>query len=104
MNVKRVFLNGVIQEEVCCRQPPGFENPKYHNRVYKLSKVLYGLKQATRTWYGRFKTFLLENGYVMWSVDKTLFTLKNVTDFLLVHIYMNDIIFDDSSHTLVSRI
>jgi hypothetical protein len=49
MNVKSVFLNGVIQEEVYVRQPLGFESPKYLDRVYKLSKALYGVKQAPRT-------------------------------------------------------
>jgi hypothetical protein len=44
MNVKSAFLNDVIQEEVYVRQPPGFENPKYPDRVYKFSKALYGLK------------------------------------------------------------
>jgi hypothetical protein len=44
MDVKSAFLNSVIQEEVFVRQSPGFENPKYPNRVYKLSKTLYGLK------------------------------------------------------------
>jgi hypothetical protein len=39
----------------------------------------------------------------MESVDKTIFTLNHGTDFLLVQIYVDDIIFDDSSHTLVSR-
>jgi hypothetical protein len=39
----------------------------------------------------------------MGSVDKTLFTLKHVTDFLLVQIYVDDIIFGGSSHTLVSK-
>jgi hypothetical protein len=39
----------------------------------------------------------------MWSVDKTIFTLNHDTDFLLVQIYVNDIIFGSSSHTLVSR-
>jgi hypothetical protein len=48
IDVKSVFLNGVIQEEVFVRQPPNFENIKYPNRVYKLSKALYGLKQAPR--------------------------------------------------------
>jgi hypothetical protein len=84
MYVKSAFLNGVIQEEVFVRQSRGFDNPKYPNRIYKLSKSLYGLKQALRACYARLKTFLLEHGYVMGSVDKTLFTLKYGNDFLLV--------------------
>jgi hypothetical protein len=102
MYVKSSFLNGVIQEEVFVRQPPGFENPKYPDRVYKVLKVLYGLKQAPRTWYVRLKTFLLEHGYVMESVDKILFTLKHGNDFLLVQIYVDDIIFGGSFHSLMS--
>jgi hypothetical protein len=39
---------------------------------------------------------------VMGSVDKTLFTLKHGNDFLLVQIYVDDIIFGGSSHSLVS--
>jgi hypothetical protein len=103
MDVKSAFLNGVIPEEVYVRQPPGFESPKYLDRVYKLLKALYELKQAPRAWYARLKTFLLEHGYVMGSVDKTLFTLNHDTKFLLVQIYVDDIIFGGSSHTLVSR-
>jgi hypothetical protein len=75
MDVKSAFLNSVIQEEVYISQPPGFENPKYPHRVYKLSKALYRLKQVSCAWYARLKTFLLEHEYVMGSVDKTLFTL-----------------------------
>jgi hypothetical protein len=71
--------------------------------VYKLSKALYGLKQAPRALYARLKMFLLKHGYVMGSVDKTLFTLNHGTDFLLVQIYMDDIIFVGSSHTLLFR-
>jgi hypothetical protein len=103
MDVKSVFLTGVIQEEVYVQQPTCFKNPKYSQRVYKLSKSLYELKQVSRAWYARFKIFFLEHGYVMGSVGKTVFTLKHGTDFLHVHIYMDDIIFGGSSHTLVSR-
>jgi hypothetical protein len=74
MDMKSDFLIGVIQEDVYVRQPPGFENSKYLNRVYKLSKALYRLKQAPRAWYARFKTFILEHGSVIGSVDKTLYS------------------------------
>jgi hypothetical protein len=70
--------------------------------VYKLSKALYELNQALRAWYARLRTFLLDHGYVMGSVDKTLFTLKHGNDFLLVQIYVDGIIFDGSSDSLVS--
>jgi hypothetical protein len=100
IDVKSAFLNGVIQEEVFVRQPQ-VSRPKYPNRMYKLSKALYGLKQALWAWYARLKTFLLEYGIVMGCVHKTLFTLNHGTNFLLVHIYVDDIIFGGSSHSCV---
>jgi hypothetical protein len=65
MDVKSAFLNGVLEEEVCVRHPPGFESEKYPHRVYKLRKALYGLKQAPRAWYGRLRGFLFERGFEM---------------------------------------
>ena len=53
MDVKSVFLNGVIEEEVFVKQPPGFEDLKHPDHVIKLKKSLYGLKQAPRAWYDR---------------------------------------------------
>ena len=48
MDVKSVFLNGIINEEVYVEQTPGFEDHQHPNHVYKLKKALYGLKQAPR--------------------------------------------------------
>ena len=49
------------------------------------------------------KIFLLAQGFKMRCVDKTLFLKRSVTDFLLVQIYVDDIIFGGSSHALVSK-
>ncbi|WVZ76474.1 hypothetical protein U9M48_024450, partial [Paspalum notatum var. saurae] len=92
MDVKSAFLNGFIEEE----------SARFPDRVYKLRKALYGLKQAPRAWYARLKSFLLKSGFEMGSVDKTLFLLSRGGDTLIVQIYVDDIIFGGSSHTLVS--
>jgi hypothetical protein len=42
MDVKSAFLNGLINELVFVEQPPGFEDPRYPNHVYRLHKALYG--------------------------------------------------------------
>jgi hypothetical protein len=55
MDVKSAFMNGLLEEEVLVRQPPGFESEKYPHRVYKLRKALYGLKLAPKAWYGRLR-------------------------------------------------
>ena len=48
MDVKSVFLNGFIEEEVYVEQPLRFESFDFPNHIFKLSKALYGLKQAPR--------------------------------------------------------
>jgi hypothetical protein len=69
MDVKTAFLNGVLQEEVYVRQPPGFESEKYPHRVYKLRKTLYGLKQVARAWCGMLRGFMFERGFEIGKVD-----------------------------------
>nr|GEU61117.1 putative ribonuclease H-like domain-containing protein [Tanacetum cinerariifolium]GEV14527.1 putative ribonuclease H-like domain-containing protein [Tanacetum cinerariifolium] len=51
MDVKSAFLYGTIVEEVYVSQPPGFIDPQFPNKVYKVEKALYGLHQAPKAWY-----------------------------------------------------
>jgi len=100
MDVKSAFLNGILEEEVYVKQPPGFEDPINPEYVYKLHKALYGLKQAPRAWYERLSKFLLENKFKMGTADKTLFTRQEKDDILLVQIYVDDIIFGSTNDNL----
>ncbi|WVZ75606.1 hypothetical protein U9M48_023644 [Paspalum notatum var. saurae] len=76
--------NGFIEEEVYVRQPPGFESARFPDRVEE------------------FPAQVLTSGFVMGSVDKTLFLLSRGGDTTIVRIYVDDIIFGGSSHALVS--
>ncbi|GJU87669.1 retrovirus-related pol polyprotein from transposon TNT 1-94 [Tanacetum coccineum] len=58
MDVKSVFLNGKISEEVYVQQPPGFESSEFPINVCKLDKALYGLKQALEHGMKLFQNFL----------------------------------------------
>ncbi|GJV53692.1 putative ribonuclease H-like domain-containing protein [Tanacetum coccineum] len=93
MDVKSAFLYGKIDEEVYVSQPPGFIDPKFPKKVYKVVKALYGLHQAPRAWYATLSTFLLKNGYRRGTIDKTLFIKKEKHDIILVQVYVDDIIF-----------
>nr|GEY18203.1 putative ribonuclease H-like domain-containing protein [Tanacetum cinerariifolium] len=66
------------------RQPLGFVDPEFPDRVYKVEKSLYGLHQAPRAWYETLSTYLLDNGFRRGTIDKTLFIKKIKDDILLV--------------------
>ncbi|KAI3754763.1 hypothetical protein L1987_54553 [Smallanthus sonchifolius] len=73
LDVKSAFLYGKVKEEVYVCQPPGFEDPLNPNMVFKLDKALY---------------------------DSTLFIKKSGGDYLLVQIYVDDIIFVSTNEGL----
>ncbi|GJV29155.1 retrovirus-related pol polyprotein from transposon TNT 1-94 [Tanacetum coccineum] len=77
MDVKSTFLYGKIEEEVYICQPPGFEDPNFPDKVYKVENVLYGLHQAPRAWYETLSTYLLDNGFQRGKIDKTLFVRRD---------------------------
>ena len=99
MDVKSVFLNGELEEEVYVEQPPGFENADHMDFVYLLFKALYGLKQAPRIWYDTLSQFLLENGFT----SHRLFHKMHKDEMILVQVYIDDIIFGSTYDNLCKR-
>ncbi|GJW81699.1 putative ribonuclease H-like domain-containing protein [Tanacetum coccineum] len=89
---KSVFLYGTIEEEVYVIQPPGFVDPEFLEKVYKVEKVLYGLHQAPRAWYETLSAYLLDNGFYRGQIDNTLF-IKRVKDDILLMSSMGELTF-----------
>nr|GEU99812.1 hypothetical protein [Tanacetum cinerariifolium] len=83
MDVKIVFLNGNLTEEVYVSQPDGFVDQDKPNHMYKLKKALYGLKQAPCAWYDKLSSFLIPQYFSKGSLDPTLFFCRNGNDLLL---------------------
>ncbi|GKB63466.1 putative ribonuclease H-like domain-containing protein [Tanacetum coccineum] len=100
MDVKSAFLYGTIEEEVYVRQPPGFVDPEFLEKVYKVEKALYRLHQALRAWYETLSNYLLDNGFFRGQIDKTLFIKRVKGDILLVQVYVDDIIYGSTKKSL----
>ena len=73
MDVKTVFLNGVVEEEVYVEQPLSFETHDKETHVCKLKKSLYGLKQAPMKWYDRIDSFLSNLFFTKSKADSNLY-------------------------------
>ena len=87
-DVKTAFLNGVIEEEIFMQQPEGYSDGT--NRVCKLLKSLYGLKQSPRCWKKRFKDVLLSFGLCESTADPCLFYRATGDEKLIVVLYVDD--------------
>ena len=72
--------------------------------MYKLTKALYGLKQAHRAWYSKIDRYFQQNGFKRSANEPTLYVKKEgKNDFIIVCLYVDDIICTSSSKSLVAE-
>lgn len=104
VDIKTAFLNGVLEEEIYVKQPPGFEEGG-KNVVCRLHKALYGLKQAPRAWHQRLAKELEELGFVACEADPGLYVYRKEGDseiYLLV--YVDDMLIASPSLESVTKV
>lgn len=101
-DVKSAFLNGDLNEEVYVAQPQGLVVDGAANKAYRLRKALYGLKQAPRAWYSKIDSLFRESGFKRSENEPTLYLKQQGNgEFLLVCLYVDDIIYLGSSQSLI---
>nr|GFA87989.1 putative ribonuclease H-like domain-containing protein [Tanacetum cinerariifolium] len=76
------------------------KDPVFPAKVYKVEKAMYGLHLAPRAWYGTLSKYLLKNSFQRGTIDQTLFIRRQREDFILVQVYMDEIIFGSSNPQL----
>jgi len=104
LDIHNAFLNGVLDEEVYMKQPPGFVDSALPGHVCRLHKSLYGLKQAPRAWYTRLNDFLLSIGFHASKVDTSLFIFSVGSDICYLLVYVDDILLTGNNVILLQRL
>lgn len=114
MDVTNAFLHGDLHEDVFMRLPPGlaqytgkpFPESASVQWVCKLIKSLYGLRQSPRMWYLKLKlaNALAVFGLVQCPTDHSLFTLHKEGQFVVVLVYVDDLMITGSSSTLIAQV
>jgi hypothetical protein len=92
MDVKSVFLNGVLQEEVYVMQPPGFVVRGQEGKVLCPDKALYGLRQAPRAWNTKLDTTLQQLSFKHSDCEHAVYARGKGSARLLVGVYVDDLI------------
>jgi len=92
-DVKNAFLRGELSEEVYMDLPPGcMISTRQSQKVCRLKKSLYGLKQSSRAWFGRFTKSMIAFGYHQSNSDHTLFLKKQRGKITALIIFVDDMV------------
>ncbi|CAM8878685.1 unnamed protein product [Rhodiola kirilowii] len=105
LDVDNAFLYGDLHEEVYMLTPPGFyTKEKQEGLVCRLQRSIYGLKQASRQWFSRFSDSLTQFGFIQSIEDYSLFTLKKNGEFIILLVYVDDVVITGTCSTLIQEI
>ena len=83
------------------RPPPGFKGSD-KNKVCLLKKSLYGLKQPPRCWFEKLSSSLLTYGFTQSLSDHSLFNMDRGTYYIMVLIYVDDLVVLASKSSLLA--
>jgi hypothetical protein len=92
MDVKTTFLNGNIEEALYMVQPEGFVDPKDANKVCKLQRSIYGLKQASRSWNLCFDEVFKGFGFVQNTEESCIYKKMGGSSFSFPVLYVDNIL------------
>ena len=101
MDVKTVFLNGDLDEEIYMEQLEGFVAPEQEKKVCKLVKSLYGLKQAPKQCHQKFDSVVLVNGFKINECDKCIYVKNTVNGYVVLCLYVDDMLIVGSDDEMI---
>jgi hypothetical protein len=104
MDVKTTFINGELDEEIYMDQPDGFVVKGEEQKVCKLLKSLFGLKQAPKQWHEKFDTTLTIAGYVVNEADRCVYYQHGGGHFVILCLYVDDILIFGTNMDIINEV
>ncbi|GJY58277.1 retrotransposon protein, putative, ty1-copia subclass [Tanacetum coccineum] len=104
MDVKTAFLNGHLSEDVYMVQPEGVVDPKHPNKVCKLQRSIYGLKQASRSWNKRFDEEINKIGFSQNPDEPCVYLKASGSNVAFLVLYVDDILLMGNSVTMLKEV
>ena len=101
MDIQNVFLHGELYEEVYMHPPLGFHR-QGEQVVCQLNKSLYGLKQASQSWFHKFSSTIQNVGFKQSKVNHSLFTKVHGDSFTNILLYVDGMIITGNNEEVVS--
>ena len=103
LDVKTAFLHGELKEDVYVCQPEGFERKGSRDKVYKLNKALYGLRQAPRAWNNKLNHILGELQFIKCSKEPTVYRREVQEHLLIIAVYVDDLFVTGTSLEVINN-
>jgi len=103
MDVKIAFLNGDVEEEIYMTQPEGCVVDGQDNKVCKLLKSLYDLKQVPKQWHAKFSETLLVDGFSSSDADSCVYAKSANDDQVIIWLHVDDMLIFGTCNGIVFK-
>ena len=103
LDVKTAFLYGELDEEIYMKQPEGFKIKGKEHLVLRLNRAIYGLKQASLSWWKSMTKSMEKMGFKRCQSDAGVFVLRKGNDIVIAVVYVDDALFMGPNLSLVMK-
>lgn len=104
MDVVTAYIQGDLSNEIYMAQPPMFQEKSESQKVCKLLRPIYGLKQSGREWHRKLRYKLNEIGLQSSELEPCIFHGEMNNTKLIIIVYVDDLLIFSKSLNIITKV